>query len=496
MTLLPFSSRFVRFAAALALGALAFGPAVAAAQSPAPPRQLTLEEAIKLAQAHSPALDVARASEAKADAESQRANSQRLPQVNFVAGYDRTLASEFSSAFESLGTPCPGLSVDASKPLGDRVAELERAASCGGFGGGLDFSSLPFGQRNAYRFTFAFSQALYTGGRVSSQLTQASLAREIALLGTNAAEAQVALNVTRAFYDAALADRLVAIAEAGEQQAEAALKQATMAVAAGRQPEFEMLRAQVTRDNQKPVVIRRRSDRDIAYLRLRQLLGLKVSDPFAIVVDLDDEKLPPPAVYAGALATAREAELTQRVGTRQAELAVKVREAGLTTAKSERRPTVNLQSSYGQVGYPASGAFPGSGDFRTNWTMGAQVSWPIFTGFRVKAGEHAALAELNEARGRLEQAREAAELEATTATEELSSAEAVWEASGSAITQAQRAYQIAELRYREGLSTQLELQDSRLALQLAQANRAMAARDMQVARAHLALLLMLPFGAR
>ena len=486
----------MRFAASLALSVFALTPGRAAAQTTAQPRVLTLEDAIKLGQGHSPALTVARASEARADAESQRTNSQRLPQVNFVAGYDRTLASEFSGAFDSLGSPCPALNVDATRPLGDRVTELERAASCGGFGGGLDFSTLPFGQRNAYRFTFGFSQALYTGGRVSSQLTQASLAREIALLGTNAAEAQVALEVTRAFYDAALADRLVAIAEAGEQQAEAALKQATMAVAAGRQPEFEMLRAQVTRDNQKPIVIRRRSDRDIAYLRLRQLVGLKVSDRFTIVVDLEAEKLPPPAVFAGALETAREAELTQRVGTKQAEAAVKIREAGITAAKSERLPSVSLQSSYGQVGYPASGAFPGSGDFRTNWTMGALVSWPIFTGFRVKASERAAQAELDEARGRLDQAREVAEIEATTTTEELASAEAVWEASASAVQQAQRAYQIAELRYREGLSTQLELQDSRLALQLAQANRALAARDMQVARAHLALLLMLPFGTR
>jgi outer membrane protein TolC len=52
------------------------------------------------------------------------------------------------------------------------------------------------------------------------------------------------------------------------------------------------------------------------------------------------------------------------------------------------------------------------------------------------------------------------------------------------------------LRYKEGISTQLELQDSRLALQLAQANRAMAARDVQIARARLALLPNLPLGAR
>ena len=48
---------------------------------------------------------------------------------------------------------------------------------------------------------------------------------------------------------------------------------------------------------------------------------------------------------------------------------------------------------------------------------------------------------------------------------------------------------------RAGVSTQLELTDSRLLLQQAEANRALAARDLQVARARAALLPELPLGA-
>jgi outer membrane protein TolC len=44
------------------------------------------------------------------------------------------------------------------------------------------------------------------------------------------------------------------------------------------------------------------------------------------------------------------------------------------------------------------------------------------------------------------------------------------------------------------VSTQLELSDSRLLLQQAEANRAQAARDLQVARARVALLPDLPLG--
>ncbi len=60
--------------------------------------------------------------------------------------------------------------------------------------------------------------------------------------------------------------------------------------------------------------------------------------------------------------------------------------------------------------------------------------------------------------------------------------------------QAARAYKIAELRYREGISTQTELLDSRIQLQQAQAARARAARDLQVAKVRIALLPALPIA--
>ena len=61
--------------------------------------------------------------------------------------------------------------------------------------------------------------------------------------------------------------------------------------------------------------------------------------------------------------------------------------------------------------------------------------------------------------------------------------------------QAARAYEIAEVRFREGVSTQTELSDSRIGLAQARANEAQAARDLLVARLREALLPWLPLGA-
>jgi hypothetical protein len=95
----------------------------------------------------------------------------------------------------------------------------------------------------------------------------------------------------------------------------------------------------------------------------------------------------------------------------------------------------------------------------------------------------------------LQRTRELALVDSRTAQEELTASLATWEASAGTVQQAQRAYEIAELRYREGVSTQLELSDARLLLVQAQATRAQAARDVQVARARVALLPDLPIVA-
>ena len=423
--------------------------------------------------------------------------SQRLPQLNLSSTYTRTLASEFSGAFQSSGPACDPLGVDATQPLATRVSELERAASCGALGPSFSFGKLPFGQKNIYQLGLAFSQSVYTGGRIAAQRTQADYSKRAASLATSTAEAQVLLDVTEAFYNAALSDRLVTIAESNLEQASAAYDQIRLAYEAGRQPEFELLRAQVARDNQRPAVIRSRASRDVAYLRLRQLLDLPAATPLVLDVDLDAATLDPPAPFAEALAAARAGGPSEdRSPVRQAETVVGIRQAGISAARAERLPSVALNSTLSRVGYPSDGVVPGFGDFRTNWSVSATLQVPVLNGGRLKAVEAAARADLTESEAQLKQARELSLLDTATALQDLTAAEATFEASTGTVEQARRAYEIADLRNREGLSTVLELSDARVALLLAQVNRAQAARDVQVARARVALLPNLPLGAR
>jgi len=443
-------------------------PVLSTAQaSEAPARALTLDDVIELAEERSEQIAIAQFGVARALAGEKRARSERLPQLAGGASYDRTLQSEFSGLFSG------------------------GADGSGDSGLGGDFSDLPFGQPNAFRLNLAFSQALYAGGRIDAQQDLAAVGRRIADAAVKSARAQLVLDATQAFYDAALADRLVAIAEASLQQAEATLAQVELTYRAGRSPEFEALRARVARDNQRPNVIRVKANRTIAYLRLKQLLEIPAAQPVTVAAELDDATLDPPARFAAQLAAPASQTAAGRVPVQQATSAVRAREAALRVARSQRLPYVSLNSAFGEVAYAG---FPGFDDWRTNWTVGASVQIPLFTGGRLKAEEISAGADVGEARARQKLAAELSEAETEAALALLDAAVAAWQASAGTVEQAARAYEIADLRYREGISTQLELLDARLVLQSAQVNRAQAARDVQVARARVSLLPDLPLA--
>ena len=182
---------------------------------------------------------------------------------------------------------------------------------------------------------------------------------------------------------------------------------------------------------------------------------------------------------------------SHRASVRQAAEAVIAQQSQLRVARAQRIPSLSLTSQYGAVAYPTSG-LPSSNQFRANWTVGIATSFPIFTGGRIKGDELVAEANLAESRVRLQQVREFAALDAQVAINALNEAAASWEASRGTTEQASRAYTIAEVRYKEGISTQLELNDSRLLVEQATVNSALAARNLQVARVKLALLPNLP----
>jgi outer membrane protein len=478
-------------------------PAPLTAQAPdTTARRLSLIEALQLAERGSETVGIARADVARARGDRRRARSGYFPQLSGSASYQRTLRSQFS-AFRQNGdtgstaparecgrfVPQPGLSVD------ERLTALESSVECSSaadpFAG---FRNLPFGRENTYRFGLSASQSLFTGGRLRGLSQTANAGVRTAELGVTVAQAQTLLDVTQAYYDATLGERLVAIAEATLQQAETTLVQTQLSNEVGNQSEFELLRARVTRDNQRPVVIRRRAERDLAYVRLKQLLDIPLEAPVALTTELGDTTLAAAPELAALVPAAGDTGTDRRVAVRQAVEAVTSQQGQLRVARAQRLPQLTLSSDFADLGFPSNGS-PFGTDYISDWVVSVAVSLPLFTGGRIKGEVEAARANVEQARLRLKQTRERAELDARSAHLQLEAALAAWDASAGTEEQAARAYQIAELRYREGLSTQTELNDLRIQLAQAESTRAQAARDLQLARIRLALLPALPLQA-
>ena len=462
---------------------------------------LTLEEAVRTAESQSEAIRIARAGVQRAEGQQYQARSLRFPQINGSASYTRTLASQFSSL--SGGAP----RVDTTKPKAppapcdqylrgptattdERLAGLEDASRCA-LGGNpfSSFGSLGFGAKNQYNLGLSFSQNLFAGGRIQAQNAVANSGRRSAEIELAAQRAQLRLDVTQAYFDAALADRLVALAESSAVQTGNVLRQTRLARSVGNVSEFELLRAQVSNANQLPILIQRRSDREVAYLRLKQLLNLPLDTPVQLTTAVDDSSAISSALQAAGITG--DTSATERATVREAAEAIDAQRGLLGIAKAQRFPTLALTSQYGKVAFPLSG-FPQSGSFRTNWTIGLSSQIPLFTGGRIKGEELAAEANVREARARYDQVREFAALDSRVTLNNLFQARAAWLASLGTTEQAGRAYSIAEVRYKEGISTQIELNDARILLEQAVANRALAARNLQVARVKLELLPDLP----
>jgi outer membrane protein TolC len=476
--------------------AVATAPGLAS-QQPAP-RPLSLEEALELAIPASDGVAIARADVRRAEGEVKRVTADLLPQLTGTATYTRTLKSQFNlgggRVDSSATVSCDRFVADPTLPIDQRVDSLERSLQCLT---ALDpfaaIGNLPFGRKNQYNFGLSFSQTLFNSSIVKGRPRAAVAGRNVARLGVTTAEAQARLDVTQAYFDAVLADRLLAIAELSFAQAETTLAQTRLARDVGTKPEFDLLRATVTRDNQRATVIQQRSQRTLSFLRLNQLLGLPLEQPLALTTTLDEE--PAGGVTAAESLTVAEADTAvhQRAAVQQAEQAVTIQDVLTGVTRWDRLPTVSLKSTFAQIGYPDNG-LPWRADFLSDWTVAVSVSVPLWTSGRLTGNTWVAEASLAQARARASQARDGAALDARQAVEKLQTALASWAATQGTVAQADRAYEIATLRYREGISTQTELTDARLLLEQAQANRATAARDVQVARARLRLLRDLPLS--
>jgi outer membrane protein TolC len=263
-----------------------------------------------------------------------------------------------------------------------------------------------------------------------------------------------------------------------------------------------VLRARVERANLEPVVIQARNDRELAILDLKRLLNVGVDQPLALTSQIDQE-----AVRA-ILATSDSTVTPDRAAVRSAELNVTSRRLGVSAAKADYFPTLSVFFQQGYQAFPPIGTgFPRSrgqlsaascpagspegricqnGGFFSDRQMGLNVSFPVFDGFRVRSNVDLANAQARLAELQLQQQRESVALDVARARAELRRSRASYTARQQNSAEAQEAFNLAQLRFTRGLSTQLEVSDAQIALLTAQSSEARATYDLFLASSDLA----------
>ena len=456
-----------------------------------PAVRLSLDEALSRALEQSEEVKTARAQVDAASAQVKNARSAALPQVNAQLSYNRALRSIFQGGGFTLPDSLQ-FDPDPNAPLEDRVRYLEDNATLAGLHGlGSLFSNMPFGQEHTWIGGISVTQPIFAGGRIKSGMDAARAAADAARAALEETVHDVAVQVKEAYYGAVLADRTVEIVEASVELAEAHLEQVRLQFDAGRASELEVLRAEVERQNLQPQLVQARNARDLAILNLKRLVNLPMDAAVELTTELDASSAEAQRLASIALPSLDEAatRLQRRAALRAAEDFVEVRREQVNIAKGSYLPTVALTGNLSRQAFPSSGAFPGSDDWRDDWSVGVAVQWSLFDGFKREAEIDAARSEVRQAELQLNQLREGVRLEYEQALGELRRAQEQVTAAATNVEQAERVYDLTELRYREGVATQLDVSNARLALQQARLNQVQAFHDayLAVAKAERAL---------
>lgn len=477
----------VRAGAWLLAGWLAALPAPAHGQAEAGADTvvLTVSSAVDSALARSEEVAAARARVAGASAQFRVARSAALPQINTQLAYTRTLRSVFQDAGGGFTLPDSlRFEPDTTGTLQERVRYLERRVPSAAFGALGDlFSDLPFGNEHTWIAGLTVSQPVFTGGRIRSSIQLAGHGEDAAVAGYEETAAEVVLEVRQAYYDAALAREAAAIVEASVELASEHLSQVRLRLDAGRASELEALRAEVELENLRPQLVQARNQEQLAMLNLKRLTNVPVETELVLATPLVPEEAGQAAVPEMPGLEAVTTALQNRAAVRAAESQVEMREEQADIARAAYFPSISLTGTLSRQAFPSSLGLPTDLDWRDDWTVGFAIQWPLFQGLRRNAELDAARAQVQEAKLQLNQLLEGVRIDYESALGELRRSRTQIAAARRTVEQAERVYDLTELRFEEGLATQLDISDARLALQQARLNEVQAYHDAYVALA-------------
>ena len=326
----------------------------------------------------------------------------------------------------------------------------------------------------AFDNTFRLNYPLYTGGKNESGIESARYGLNSADLNLENTKQQIKYQTTSAYYDILRYRDLVATRQESVDILKEHLNQVETKFKIGVVARADVLASRVQLANSQQSLIMSQNDYDNAITTLNNLIGLPMDTVIAINDEFQYKK------YEINLNDCISYALEHRPDGIAADYAVKQAEANIVSAKSNKKPQLNAVVS---KTFNGESAF--NDNHNENWAAGLSVSWNVFDNNVTNAQVHESEATMRRLQSVANQTREAIELDVRKAYNSLFSAEKNIQTTMTAVAQAEEDYFIAQVKYTEGVGTNLEVMDAQEKLTEARTNYYTSLYNYNVSKAQL-----------
>ena len=326
----------------------------------------------------------------------------------------------------------------------------------------LGKEKIQFGDEDTYSAVLTVTQPIFAGGSISARINSAKLLSLLTDETVRAAVQNVIYAAEHAYYDVLLSQQLLQISTDAVRSAQAHLENVRQRQRGGVASDFDVLRAEVELSNFQAEYIQNKNAINVAKANLIKIMGVSQDSDFVLSNEL---------LYVPSNKTMEQAVETayrNRPDLLGREFDIKRQKELLNIARSQYFPIV---SGY----YSSTWARPDPHsmmeiEWGHAWQAGIRASVPIFDGFMREGQVVAQKARLKQGQIDLIDAEETTLFELTKAQLSIENAAEFIESQKLNLNRAQEGLRLAEVGYREGTNTQVEMIDAQAALTTARAN--------------------------
>lgn len=397
-------------------------------------KKYSLEEAIKTALINSYETKAAKLSTRKAEAAVDEAFGTALPSINVSGQYTRNLQSPvffMPNFFQNKPNEIVSVKVGADNSF-QAVASLQQ---------------------------ILFNSAVFTAIGTSKIFADASKNQSAGVTTKTIA------SVKKAFYGVLLAKEFYSAIQTSFKNANDNLVTVKALFNEGMIAEYDKIRAEVGVENIRPIMLQAEAALANASNGLKMVMGIDMKENIEI-----DGNLTPEEFNAPEESQIFQTLLSSNFDLQSVEKMKRVNQDIVSIRKSEYYPTLALFGNYVYQGQ--SNTF----DFQTanSASVGLNLSLSIFQGLQTNARVQQAQIDFETTETKAKQLEEALIMQMKNTLLQIKLAKSKIDAQSQTVNQAQRGYEIAVIRYKEGTGSQMEINDADNALVQAKVNQAQA----------------------